>query len=52
VLWCKEEGSSKLRRSYVLCKVRIVEALFCNYLIEIIKKKALWTYPQGGGEPW
>jgi hypothetical protein len=43
VLKCKEEGSSELRISFVLCGVRIVEALCCNCLIEIIKKKTLWT---------
>jgi hypothetical protein len=43
VLKCKEEGSSELRRSSVLCGVRIVEALCCNCLNEIIKKKSWWT---------
>jgi hypothetical protein len=43
VLRCKEEGSSELRRSSVLCEVRIIEALCYNCLTEIIKKKTLWT---------
>jgi hypothetical protein len=36
VLKRKEDGSSELCRSSVLCKVRVIEALCCNYLIEII----------------
>jgi hypothetical protein len=32
VLKCKEEGSSELRRS---SKVRVIEALCCNYLTKI-----------------
>jgi hypothetical protein len=43
VLKCKEEGSSELRRSSFMCRVRFVEALCCNYLTEIIKKKSWWT---------
>jgi hypothetical protein len=40
VLKRKEEGSNELRRSYVLCGVRVVEALCCSCLTEIIKKKS------------
>jgi hypothetical protein len=36
VLKSKEEGSSKLRRSSILCEVRVIEALCCNCLTEII----------------
>jgi hypothetical protein len=36
VLKSKEEGSSELRRYYVLCEVRVIEALCCNCLTEII----------------
>jgi hypothetical protein len=36
LLKCKEEGSSELRRSYVLCEVRVIKALCCNRLTEII----------------
>jgi hypothetical protein len=36
VLKRKEEGSSELYRSSVLCEVRVIEALCCNYLIKII----------------
>ena len=36
VLKSKEEGSSELHRSSVLCEVRVIESLCCNYLIEII----------------
>jgi hypothetical protein len=31
----KEEGSSELCRSFVLCKVRVVKSLCCNYLTKI-----------------
>jgi hypothetical protein len=36
VLKRKEEGSSELHRSFVLCEVRVIEALCCNYLTKII----------------
>jgi hypothetical protein len=36
VLKSKEEGSSELRRSSILCEVRVIEALSCNYLTKII----------------
>jgi hypothetical protein len=36
VLKSKEEGSRELRRSFVLCEVRIIEALCCNSLTKII----------------
>jgi hypothetical protein len=36
VLKSKEEGSSELRRSSIMCKVRVIEALCCNYLTKII----------------
>jgi hypothetical protein len=32
----KEEGSSELHRSFVLCKVRVIRALCCNCLTKII----------------
>jgi hypothetical protein len=35
MLKSKEEGSSELRRYYVLCKVRVIEALCCNCLTKI-----------------
>jgi hypothetical protein len=42
VLKSKEEGSSELHRSFVLCEVRVIEALCCNYLTNNIKK-TFWT---------
>jgi hypothetical protein len=36
VLKCKEEGSSELCRSSVLCEVKVTEALCFNLLTEII----------------
>jgi hypothetical protein len=36
VLKSNEEGSSKLRRSSIVCEVRVIEALCCNYLTKII----------------
>jgi hypothetical protein len=36
MLRSKEEGSSELRRSSVLCEVGIIEALCCNCLTKII----------------
>jgi hypothetical protein len=36
VLKRKEEGSSELRRSFVMCEVRVIEALCCNCLTKII----------------
>jgi hypothetical protein len=36
VLKSKEEGSSELCRSFVLCEVRVIEALCYNCLTEII----------------
>jgi hypothetical protein len=36
MLKSKEEGSSELGRSFVLCKVRFIKALCCNYLTQII----------------
>jgi hypothetical protein len=32
----KEEGSSELCRSSILCKVRVIKALCCNCLTKII----------------
>jgi hypothetical protein len=32
----KEEGSSEMHRSSVLCKVRVIRALCCNLLTKII----------------
>jgi hypothetical protein len=32
----KEEGSSELHRSFVLCEVRVIKALCCNCLTKII----------------
>jgi hypothetical protein len=36
VLKRKEEGSSELRKYFVLCEVRVIEALCYNCLIEVI----------------
>jgi hypothetical protein len=36
MLRSKEEGSSELCRSFVLCEVGIIEALCCNCLTKII----------------
>jgi hypothetical protein len=36
VLKSKEEGSSELRKYFFLCEVRVIEALCCNFLTEII----------------
>jgi hypothetical protein len=36
ILNSKEEGSSELRRYFVLCKVRVIRALCCNCLTKII----------------
>jgi hypothetical protein len=36
VLKRKEEGSSEMCRSFVLCEVRVIEALCCNCLTKII----------------
>jgi hypothetical protein len=51
VLECKEEGSSKLRRSSVLCKVRAFRLCACNLLTKDNKEEELVDVAQGGGEP-
>jgi hypothetical protein len=36
MLKSKEEGSSELHRSSILCKVRVIKAMCCNCLTKII----------------
>jgi hypothetical protein len=43
VLQRKEEGSSELRRSYVLCAEGFLVTVCCNRLKTLIKKKSWWT---------
>jgi hypothetical protein len=51
VLQRKEEGSSELCRSFVLCTEGFLVTVCCNQLKTLIKNKSWCMYPQGGGEP-
>jgi hypothetical protein len=49
VLECKEEGSSELHRSSVLCRVRFLRLFACNRLTEDNKEEDLVDVASGWG---